>query len=164
MSIPKGIPPVLSQLSTDKNIFTECPYCSESFSLSKAGLFFGNEFTPEAELFIQAKQDELKQIQEDFKKAKEKATTGAAKKSTEVNFGKVLEKVAPALCNFPFVCTDCRPIFEPIDYLAFKGWTEKGRVEELCFIDIKTGNARLNTHQQQVKSAVENGKVELQVY
>ncbi len=164
MSAPKNVESVLKFLSAEKNLAVQCSNCDETFKLSEAGLFYGEDFTPDAFEFLKAKQQAIKDAQEQLNKMKALATVGAAKKSTEVNFGKVLEKVAPALHGFPFSHTDCRPIFEPIDYLVFKGWSNSGRVDELCFIDIKTGNARLNEHQKQIKEAVEKGKVELQLY
>lgn len=154
----------LVQLSGDRHLVAACPACDKTFPLAQANLFYGEKFTPDALEFIRLQREELAQTRSELKKMRLMATVGAAKKSTEVNFGKVLEKIAPALPGFPFASTDCRPIFEPIDYLAFGGWTVKGRVEELCFIDIKTGNAKLNAHQKQVKAAVEKGRVELQLY
>jgi predicted Holliday junction resolvase-like endonuclease len=166
MKTPGSIQSVLQLLSSDKHLIAQCPNpdCNEAFPLSEAGLFYGEDFSPDALTFIKLQQEALQKTRNELKKMREMATKGAAKKSTEVNFGKVLEKIAPALEGFPFQSTDCRPIFEPIDYLAFTGWSKNGRVQELCFIDIKTGNAKLNTHQKQVKDAVEKGKVELQLY
>ncbi len=165
MSKPSSsIQPLLKLLSSDAHLFAECPSCSESFSLSQSSLFYGEDFSPAALEFITAKNTEITDAKAKLQKMIEKATVGAAKKSTEVNFGKVLEKVAPALEGFPFNKTDCRPIFEPIDYLVFKGWSENSKVEELCFVDIKTGDARLSPRQVQIKQVIEQGKVELQVY
>jgi len=164
MKTPKSIESVIDLLASDKHLVAECPNCSETFKLCDSGLFYGDDFTPDALEFVKAQQTVIKESKDELKRMKEMATKGAAKKSTEVNFGKVLEKVAPALDGFPFARTDCRPIFEPIDYLVFNGWSNKGKVEELCFVDIKTGNAKLNNHQKQVKAAVEKGDVELQLY
>ncbi len=164
MKSDRGIGSVLKALSSDEHLTAECPSCQESFRLGDAGLFYGDDFSSAALEFLKLKQDEISESRREFKALVARATVGAAKKSSEVNFGKVLEKVAPALEGFPFNRNDCRPIFEPIDYLVFKGWSERGKVEELCFVDIKTGNARLNEHQKQVKDAVERGKVELQEY
>jgi predicted Holliday junction resolvase-like endonuclease len=82
----------------------------------------------------------------------------------DVNVGKVLEKIAPALPGFGFNCHDCRPLFEPVDYIVFEGLTKKGMVESIQIIDIKTGQAGLNPHQQQIKNAIDERRVEWNTY
>lgn len=93
-----------------------------------------------------------------------KITKGAPQKSLEVNVGKVVEKVAPALAGFPYSINDCRFLAEPIDYMVFSGVTAKGKVDEVIFMDIKTGKARLKSSQRIIKNAVDQGRVELRLY
>jgi len=139
-------------------LVAECP-CGSAFRLSAAILFDGlGKMHPEAE---EIKNGLLLQLQErtnELKKSKVSAGKGAEKKAMEVGVGKIMEKILPTCADFPLAVTDCRPLFEPIDILAFKGMTT-GRLESIIFIEIKTGGARLNDHQKSVKDAVEDKKV-----
>ena len=78
-----------------------------------------------------------------------------------VGIGKVVEKIAPSLPGFPVNSADCRSLFEPIDYVVFQGLSRFGKVEAIQFVDVKSGGARLNGIQQQVRHAVESGKVRM---
>jgi predicted Holliday junction resolvase-like endonuclease len=42
--------------------------------------------------------------------------------------------------------------------------TEENKVTNLHFLDVKTGAARLNEHQKQVKAAIEKQRVEFELY
>ncbi|MFH1637559.1 MAG: Holliday junction resolvase-like protein [Candidatus Woesearchaeota archaeon] len=161
---PAQIKQLIEHLSRDNNIIAECPHCQENFKLGNSGLFYGEELPAAAKDFITSRNEIIKQMKEELKKMKLKATDQAAKKSVAINFGKIVEKVAPALKGFPMHKNDCRPIMEPIDYIVFSGLTKKGIVDKLAFIDIKTGSSQLNVHEKQVKEAVEKGKVEVETY
>lgn len=81
-----------------------------------------------------------------------------------VNIGFILERIAPAFTHFPFEHNDCRSLFDPIDYVIFEGLNKKGVVNKIIFTDIKTGAARLNPHQKEIKSLIQNKKVEFKTY
>jgi predicted Holliday junction resolvase-like endonuclease len=104
----------------------------------------------------------LKGMIDDFKKRKLSALVGAEKKSIEVGIGKNIEKVVPALKDFKMPMCDCRPLFDPIDMIVFNGVT-KMKVESIKFMEIKTGNARLNEHQKAIKDAILDRKVGFRV-
>ena len=64
---------------------------------------------------------------------------------------------------------DFRHFGDPIDYIVFDGLSElqKGDISELrnvVFLDIKTGNSRLNTVQRRVRDAINDGRVSFKVY
>jgi len=140
------------------NLYAECP-CGESFRLKDALLFDGlSSFPAEALPARQQLIDDLKEKIEELKKRKVSADTGSEKKAIEVGVGKCLEKIIPACRDFSFPLADCRPLFEPIDFLAFNGLTN-GRITSLTFLEVKTGDARLNRHQKQVKEAIEDKDV-----
>jgi predicted Holliday junction resolvase-like endonuclease len=85
--------------------------------------------------------------------------------TVSVNIGKILEKVAPAMRGFDMDCRDLRPLFEPIDYVAFNGLASgNGRVDSVLFFDVKTGGAQLTLAQRQIRDAVERGKVHWATY
>ena len=140
------------------NLIAECP-CGSAFRLSDAILFDGlGKMPPEAEEIKNGLLLQLKERTDELKKSKVSAGTGAEKKAIEVGIGKIMEKLLPTCSDFPLPVTDCRPLFEPIDLLAFKGMTA-GRLESIIFMEIKTGGSRLNAHQKSVKDAVEDKKV-----
>jgi len=80
----------------------------------------------------------------------------------EVGLGKIIEKVIPAYKDFGKPISDCRPLFEPIDMILFNGLST-GSVKSINFMEIKTGNSRLNQHQRLVKDAIHEEKVGFQV-
>ncbi len=64
--------------------------------------------------------------------------------------------------NFGIPLCDCRPLFEPVDIIAFNG-LGSGKIESITFCEIKTGKARLNPRERMVKEAVEDGRVDYRV-
>ncbi len=102
--------------------------------------------------------EELNQRIEELKRRKISAGVGAEKKAIEVGIGKIVEKVIPAYKKFGIPINDCRPLFEPIDFLVFNG-LGKNNVNSLTFLEIKTGNAQLNKHERMIRDAVDNKKV-----
>ena len=103
-------------------------------------------------------------MKQDYRDLLNRIKVGAARTSLAVNVGKAVEKVAPALPSFPHAIGDCRFLGEPIDYLVFGGIVPQGRIEELVFLDIKTGKAKLTDGQKLIRDAVERHKVELALY
>lgn len=147
-------------INTLKNsaLIAECP-CGSEFRLSEAVIFDGLGKTPsEAEGIKNQLLLELKERADELKKRTVSADMGAEKKATDVGIGKIMEKLLPTCCDFPLSVTDCRPLFEPIDLLVFKGMSV-GRLETIIFMEIKTGGSRLNGHQKLVKEAVEDKRV-----
>ncbi|MFQ6107910.1 MAG: Holliday junction resolvase-like protein, partial [Thermoplasmata archaeon] len=88
-----------------------------------------------------------------------RATEGAEKKAIEVGIGLVVEKIVPNWKAFSYDPPDCRPLFEPIDYVIFDGMTKKERVDSIVFMDIKTGSSRLSKSEKLIRDAVESGRV-----
>ncbi|MGH7552476.1 MAG: Holliday junction resolvase-like protein [Longimicrobiales bacterium] len=85
-------------------------------------------------------------------------------KAIDVNVGKILERVAPMCAGFGGVPRDWRPLFDPIDYVAFNELSLGGEVKSITFLDVKTGGGGLNPRQWQIQAVVEAGKVEWQEY
>jgi predicted Holliday junction resolvase-like endonuclease len=81
--------------------------------------------------------------------------------STEsINFGQIIEKIVPSIKTFPYKQKDCRQLFDPIDYIVFNGLHNNGNINELNFIDVKSGNARLKPNQKDIKNTIEAGKLQ----
>jgi len=157
---------IVKELKSNPNIYAECPECGEAFPLRKAVIFYVDGPIPkEVQKVIDERKQEIIERRKELAARRKKLKERVEKATLSVNVGRIIEKVAPAINGFNFDRRDCRTLFEPIDYLVFSGLsTGKGNVDSIFFIDIKTGRARLNEHQRQIKDAVENGRVEWDQY
>jgi predicted Holliday junction resolvase-like endonuclease len=144
-------------------LYAECP-CGQEFKLSDAILFDGTKPFPEEAL---KKQEELKKQLADRAKLLEKrmklATEKAEKTATAVNIGKSLEKVLPVAKDFKWVVPDSKVLGDPIDLLVFNGLSI-GNVKSLSFVEVKSGAARLNSHQKSIRDAIKDHKVSYGVF
>jgi predicted Holliday junction resolvase-like endonuclease len=151
---------LIKDLKKEKNRGLVCPCCRETVPLYKVLMFTAVnmpkpalEFKARLEQGVQDLKNSLKEILMEKPKRISRATLSG-------NFGKILEKFAPALKGFGAQVKDCRPLFDPIDYIIFHGAKDQ-KIKQIDFIDVKTGNARLSTKQKQIKDAVEEGKLQL---
>lgn len=74
------------------------------------------------------------------------------RKSSEVRLGKIGENMAPFFQGWPYDPNNFRFLGNPIDGIQFNE-------DEVVFVEIKTGKARLTTSQKTVKQLVKEGKV-----
>ena len=77
--------------------------------------------------------------------------------------GMFAEQLAPYLPNFPFSPTEAKFIGAPIDFLVFKGLDDQ-RIEEVIFVEVKSGSARLNHNEHSLKDAIINKRVRWHEY
>ncbi|MCL5018767.1 MAG: hypothetical protein M1416_03330 [Candidatus Pacearchaeota archaeon] len=82
----------------------------------------------------------------------------AIMKSRAVLGGQFSEQLAPYLPEFEYLPTECRFIGKPIDFIVFKGADEK-KIDEVIFVEVKSGNAKLNQHEKNLKETIEKKKV-----
>ena len=82
----------------------------------------------------------------------------AIMRSRAVLGGQFSENLAPYLPNFPFSPTECRFVGKPIDFIVFKGADGK-QIDEVIFVEVKSGNAKINQHEKNLKDAIEKGRV-----
>ena len=90
------------------------------------------------------------------------------KKSERVARGFTIENFAPFLQK-KYSPTDFRHLGDPIDYVIYDGLTDihqgvADEIKEIIFLDIKTGQSRLNKGQRRIRDAVNSGKVSFKVY
>ena len=102
-----------------------------------------------------------------LKDAQKKAREDALKRSRSVMRGQATEHLAPFLME-GVNSKDCRFMGNPIDYVIFDGLsavTEKTskEINEIKFVDIKTGKSNLNTAQRRIRDAINEGKVSFQI-
>ncbi len=147
----------------ESDLYAECP-CGAEHKLSDLILFDGTKpFPPEVEEAQRMYEDELRERADKIEKDRKLATEKATITAKSVNVGKNLEKVFPIMEDFRWKLTDCRFLGDPIDLLTFNGLSEN-KIESISFIEVKTGGARLNKHQKQVKEAVEDQRVKYKVF
>ncbi len=151
---------VIKSLSFSK-LFAQCHKCGGGFKLSDALIFDGLISFPEQALKLQGeKEDEYIERSDALEKSTLQADEGAEKRAYSVGFGKIMEKIIPANKDFGIPLSECRPLFEPIDMIAFNG-LEKENIESITFYEIKTGKSRLNKHERMIRDAVNDKRVSL---
>lgn len=162
--VPREVQEVLDELSEDPRYMGICPSCEESFRLKDSHLFYSDNLTPEAQWTRAQLIESLAELKLDYELLKKRILQGAPKKSLEVIFGQVAEKVAPVMPRFPYDINDCRFLGDPIDYVIFSGLSSDSHVNQIVFADVKTGEAKLNPHQKQAKEALESGRITVRLY
>jgi len=147
----------------ESNLYAECP-CGEEFKLSDAVLFDGTKTFPEEAFEIQSQLDgNLEKRNTDLKKRKKLATEKAEITTKAVNIGKNLERALPTIKDFKWIVPDSKFLGDPIDLLVFNGLS-MGKVDSMSFVEVKSGNAKLNNHQKSIRDAIEDHKVSYQVF
>ncbi|MCW1301812.1 MAG: hypothetical protein OH316_01615 [Candidatus Parvarchaeota archaeon] len=88
----------------------------------------------------------------------------ALQKQRYVVKGKITEQLFPIIYEKINDISDARFIGSPVDYIVFDGLSKsisEGRDDvKIRFIEVKTGDAKLNSSERLVKDAVENRRVE----
>ena len=146
------------------NFYCTCPSCEADFSISEAGLFYSNAFTSDAREVYEKKWDELREQARSLQKLRRKVTERSEAISQAVNIGFNLERIAPSMADFPFSCNDCRSLFDPIDYIVFKGLCNEKKVNGIVFLEIKTGIARLTDVEGRIRELVRRKRVVWDTY
>jgi predicted Holliday junction resolvase-like endonuclease len=82
----------------------------------------------------------------------------ALKRSRAVLGGQVAEQIAPFLPGFPYDPTELRFIGKPVDFIAFVG-ASAGRIEEVAFIEVKSGQSKLSSVERTLREAIVGGRV-----
>jgi predicted Holliday junction resolvase-like endonuclease len=142
----------------------ECPCCGEPMPLKKAGLFYLDDFSPQALDLLRKEKSELKNREKDLKEQRKSISLKSEVGAKAVNIGFILERLAPAMSGFRFDRNDCRSLFDPIDYVIFEGLNKKGAVSRIIFSDIKTGTAKLKSNQKEIRDLVGRKKVDWDTY
>ena len=86
------------------------------------------------------------------------ARDDAVRRSRAVLTGQIAEQLAPYFPGFPCDPADARFIGKPVDFVAFPG-ASSGSLEEVVFIEVKSGEARLSGPERAIKAAIESGRV-----
>ncbi len=76
------------------------------------------------------------------------------KKSSEVRLGQITEQFAPFIPNWEHDPKNFKFLGAPIDGISFNL-----KDEEIVFVEIKSGKARLSENQKKIKEIIEKGNV-----
>lgn len=87
----------------------------------------------------------------------------AISKSRSVLSGLFSEQLAPYFPDFNFKPTECRFLGKPVDFIVFKGLDDKN-VEEIVFVEVKSGKSKLSITEKSLKEAIKNKKVRWEEY
>lgn len=82
----------------------------------------------------------------------------AVKRSRAILAGQAAEQLAPWLPGFSLDPNECRFLGSPVDFLAFRG-ASSGLIEEVVFVEVKSGNAGLSPVERSLKEAIEARRV-----
>jgi predicted Holliday junction resolvase-like endonuclease len=88
----------------------------------------------------------------------ESERSDAVRRSRAVLGGLAAEQLAPYLPGFPFDPTEVRFVGKPVDFVAFVG-SAAGRIEEVAFVEVKSGGAGLSPVERSLRDAVKGGRV-----
>jgi predicted Holliday junction resolvase-like endonuclease len=158
MNLTKEAKEIIRTLE-ENNFYVECPCCGKPILLKDAGLFYLDDFSPDAEKLYQQKLAECKIREKEIREKRKKISQKSEVSTEAINIGFILERIAPLLDDFRFDRNDCRSLFDPIDYIIFEGLSKRNSVSRILFIEIKTGKARLNDHQKEIRSLIERKQV-----
>lgn len=99
-----------------------------------------------AQFTIGVTENELVTVKAELDKSKGKQI------SERVRLGLVSENIAPFLSDFPYESGRVRGLFNPIDLLVFND-------DEIIFVEVKSGEAKLSEKQRNIKRLIQEGKV-----
>jgi len=162
---------IIRQLVSIPGLKVECPHCTEEFSIKRAKLFsMYDTYPPAVQKIVRERLDAANELSDELTERKRKLADNIKKKPEKItvsaqasNFGKIAEQIIPAFLTFPYRQNECRPLFEPVDYIIFTNLSKKQRVEAIKFVDVKTGNGRLTREQRQIRDRVGEGRIKHKV-
>src|SRR5260370_18665006 len=128
--------------------YGECPACEETVRLRECGLFHLNSFPDVAREVFDGLKGEQRERADELTARRKSICATSEIGAQSVNMGLILERLAPCMESFRFEKSDCRSLFDPIDYIVFEGLSTKGVVSKILFMEIKTGGGRLKPGQK----------------
>lgn len=118
--------------------------------------------------YLKETQEKINQIhQSQLKDIEKQSRQDALKRSRSVMRGQATEHLAPYMMDDTNP-KDCRFMGNPVDYVVFDGLsavTDKTakEINQIKFVDIKTGKSTLNTAQRRIRDAINEGKVSFEI-
>ncbi len=87
----------------------------------------------------------------------------AVMQSRAILGGQFSEQLAPFLPDFEYLPTECKFLGKPIDLIVFKGMDNRD-INEVVFVEVKSGNARLTPSERRLRDAIRNKRVSWKEY
>lgn len=91
------------------------------------------------------------------------AREDAIKRSRAVLNGQLSEQFAAFFPDFPADPTEIRFVGKPVDFIAFSGLSS-GSIDEILFVEVKTGGSALSKTERSLRDAVEKKNVRYTEY
>jgi len=143
------------------------PECKAEFPIGRGKLFsMYDTYPPAVQKMIRRRFDSAGELSEDLKERTKQLALDKKERPARIaagalgaNYGKIAEQIIPAFATFPYKQSECRPLFEPVDYVVFAGLAPKGRVHQIKLVDVKALNASLSKAQRQIRDRVEEGRI-----
>jgi predicted Holliday junction resolvase-like endonuclease len=158
-----GTRSTVEELLRARGLFVRCPSCQEEFPVRQARLFDLTRPLPDYALaHLNEQSADLAEQVEDLRRERRELKRRSFTSAATSGLGQVLEMLTPSIRGLPIALQDCRPLFTPIDYVAFEG-AAQGKVEAITFIEVKTGEGRLTPVQRQISAAVTAGQVRFRI-
>ncbi|MCK4456294.1 MAG: hypothetical protein KAW39_00985 [Thermoplasmata archaeon] len=164
MNKQEMIEAMMAFFETGQEIYGVCPCCSEIFRVSEMQIFYGKEPPVDWLGRLRDREGKLEESKKLFEQDKKRIIEKAIEQSLAIRIGKTLEHIAPIIPQLGHHPSDVRALFNPIDYVAFNGMFEKKDIDNISFIEIKTGKSSLTTIQRRIRDAINDGRVEWKLY
>jgi hypothetical protein len=100
----------------DSGFYAECPCCAEPILLRDCDLFYLDDFNEKGREIYEFYRKEVEQRRIELRERRQHISESSEIQARATNIGFILERLAPSLSTFRFDCSDCRSLFDPIDY------------------------------------------------
>lgn len=141
-----------------------CPNCSTVNKLSDVEIFTGKPTTEQAIKIYEEKLREIQHRKDTLAGYKDANYNWLTVNTKSINVGFIMERLVLTMDQFNYNHNDCRPMFDPIDYVIFHGLYENREVDRITFVDIKTGNAKLTKGQKEIAQVINDKNVKFRTY
>lgn len=121
------------------------------------------QHTAERERLVREHHVERERLRLENEAAIEEARKTSVEASRKTLTGHMTERLAPHMPSFPYDPTEIRFLGSPVDYVVFRGLAA-GRVEEIIFLEVKSGRGQLSTRERSVRATLESAKVSWDLY
>lgn len=91
--------------------------------------------------------------------ARAEARADSRQRAKSVNLGQAIEQFVPFMSDYPFDVKDSKFLGNPIDYLVFNGLRENDHVDEVVFVEVKSGKSGLTKRERSLRDAIDEGRV-----
>jgi predicted Holliday junction resolvase-like endonuclease len=141
-----------------KQIYGFCPRCGELFRLSDAALYTVGAPPKTAFDVVDASRQRVEQAIDRFEEVKD-ALRERAVRAGQRQARERLRQIAPSFSERGIDPQDVKVLFDPVDYVAFRGLNGRG-VRAIELIDRAPDSARREGIQTSIDKAISRGHVE----